>query len=1770
MTDDSDDPNQVFTPRRKSPSSHNLTLTEKPPASLSPNATWTRHNGVKDAPFFIEVPTLNKEEKEKYQPLGLPASEVNSEDEDASEVVEIVGEYKLARKRYLFARHGDNIVRKKEAWEFEASYPNLYETYEKTKAEGLLKPFDPSASYVHPKDRMGLVIRIKRAKNLTERSSEDEMSQVSDSEASEEGSDDDFGEPRQLRARETRFMKRTQSKYPRAPSFSPKKTRARVHGQSNPIELGEESDVEHELPKRRSSRSTRKKVYTINDDSEYESEEERDSSGYEDNKPSRKAKKVIKRKGPKPAYGRIRNVEDLYDSDPETAPLREHRDFCEKCRKEPAHLLLKRKKRKRRRKDEDELSETEEANRLGGWVRCLKCCVSAHWGCLASTQRAEIVKAARAKAVAESGVDNEICKRIKDVETNETTEFICGQCSKGGICMVCEEVAIEAETKSSDHSSHEINGNAMDVDESPEVRTKPPELGSTSELLFRCLTCKRLAHYSHLSVDDKDFTPAEIAEYFQSQNEWKCSNCASYIFPLDKIIAWRPSPPTAVDPYANSSEIPNCKAVLPREYLVKWVNRSFRRTEWVPHMWLVATHLQKLKNFYVDGPRMELLQGSNKDASSAQNDPAGLDIFAAEEENSRDVSAEADGGRDATSGPPAASPNAEQRISPLWKTVDRVLDVLIWAPQRAPRSAKKAKGKASKLTIQDDDDSEDDPLSLEAQAEYDAAWKFGKQPSNKNTETIDEFEGRTGRSLCDADAGKVMWAFIKWDDLPYDETSWDSPPRPETFGYSAYRRAFKYFLLSRSVIVKKKSNSEVERFEKRNGKKKWDSTSLGVPEDGKYDIGQDEMLKLMPFQVDGVNWLCSNWFHHQQCILADEMGLGKTVQIITFLGILHARVQAFPSLIVVPNSTITNWVREFARWAPELRVVPFYGEQKSREIIKKYELQHDAPPPGTTGAKYHVLVTTYETVTAANKDFNAVFKKNPRWEVLIVDEGQRLKSDSNLIFKRLNELHSCHRIIMTGTPLNNNIRELFNLMNFLNPEDWKDLEALAREFEELDEERVKMLHERLRPYFLRRVKADVLDLPPKNEVIVPISMAPLQKEVYKSILSKNLAVLRSLTETSSKRLNKSFVNKSNLRNMLMQLRKCLQHPYLMADDIEPKGLSVAKTHHKLIDASGKLRFLKTLLPKLKARGHRVLLFSQFVIGLDIIEDFLQGEGYKFLRLDGKIKQAERQKSMDEFNRVNSDVFIFILSTRAGGVGINLWSADTVIIYDPDFNPHQDLQAIARAHRFGQKKTCLVFKFMTKDSAEEKIIQTGKKKLVLDHLIVQKMDDEENTTGVQSMLTFGAEALFDDTEGHGSRDITYSETDVEKLVEKIETEGDQVESSESSNNAFAFAKVWSAHKDVFDELPDDIEDADKADSWTQALQKIAADQTRVEAREEVGRGVRRKAALVKTNYVVDGSPEKTTWKGRRKGRSHTPGSSDDEYNLPPARSRTDSQATDASIARDSLGPADPENWFTDDGRPLEKAANTQTGPSSSKRPSLPIFNQSKTEGCGLCGTSHGPGRCHMTENSENLAEYRKILILSEEEPYGDRAEAVRSIDETLVKRKAVHLIEGQPLKPMKKQAHSRSAKSSMPGSRHDNTPSLSQPIHLSGEAEMSGKSSAAAPPPFFALLNLKANAETKPVASRKRNLPPSSEQTIEKKAKVHICEICRQAPYHTPAICPEVAKGPKSVTKAIARLTNEGSGQETLSALRSILRKQKKALEDVQVHTLQPAASTSKT
>ncbi|KAJ6627101.1 SNF2 family N-terminal domain-containing protein [Mycena sp. CBHHK59/15] len=1366
---------------------------------------------------FVQAPSMSSAEKVTYktrQESSIPQDTVEVE------IDEIIGEY-AEDKLYYYARYKGGIAHKVclAVWRvplqltrllkfwaeaIRQKYPHLVDEYHRKQLAGELERFDPAAHYVHPKSRVRMVVSIGKdgaRVNISSNGSvppSSDMGEVPDSEMEEDEEVKDDEEDEYAEDEDESVVKLPKRNLP----FSPKKTHS-----DDDDEDAEDVSVSTNAPTRRSTRS--RKEFKVNlDESAYDESEQDDdhSEGYRAPRSKATAKKRAKparNKGARPAYGHFRVVADLdYDpnSDEETTALREHRGTCEKCHMKPAHVLLdaerKRPKGKGRRKkktSDDEFEESgDEVERLtkkGGWVRCLKCPVVAHWNCLASTQREEILKAARdidRAAWRSTQPENELHDENGQPKANknepgkragldpyQTTEFVCGACTRGGVCMGCMETALEPDANNLAKGTVAATNSSVEKDAETIETSSSEKHDLANELLFRCLVCKRLAHYAHLPLPPDfpaDSDVAEIAVHYQHASSWLCADCSSFTFGLDKILAWRPYPSTAVEPPRPADEPVNYKNVLPREYLVKWTDRSYRRTQWVPHMWLVSTNGSKLKTSWQAVPNSAPFQ-----------------IVV----DSRDSSVKPGGSSKSPTRPQDAVPDAERRIPPAWKTVDRVLDLLLWRPRRAKAKTQKRthkKGKGQGRRVETDDES-DEAEEDEAEAQRAAAFDQGEQPSTLFTESLGEWEGRTRQKFSIDHIDEVAWVFIKWNDLPYDEASWDSPPRSSEPGYAAFKTALQRFIASREVKIPVREGAKASKFDDRV-KEGYAKHRLKDASDLK--LGQDPVLKLMDFQVDGFNWLCDNWWNHQHCILADEMGLGKTVQIATFVGKVIQDFEAAPALVVVPNSTITNWVREFERWAPNLRVVPFYGEAKAREA-------------NVTSAKFHVLVTTYEALLNP-KDFTSVFRNQPRWEVLIIDEGQRLKSDGSLLFRKLGELNSIHRIIMTGTPLNNNLRELFNLMSFLDPSGWNDLEELTREYETLTEDLVKQLHNRLRPYFLRRIKSQVLKLPPKNEVIVPLSMAPLQKEIYRSILSHNLDLLNGLTGPTK-------------ANGAPQATR----------------LTSAETHEKLIDASAKLRFLKVLLPKLKARGHRVLLFSQFVIALDVIEDFLNGEEHKYLRLDGNTKGKDRQKGMDEFNREGSDIFIYLLTTRAGGVGINLFTADTVIIFDPDFNPHQ---AIARAYRYGQKNTCLVFKLMIK-----RIVQVGKKKLVLDHLIVQTINDDDGAgDNVQSILTYGAQALFE--ADADTRDKTFTDAEIDKLIDKTEQEAEPEQVNEEGALSFSFAKIWSAEKDSLEDVVED--DGDQGDSWAQTLQKISADQERTRAQDIAlsGRGARRRAAAPK--------------------------------------------------------------------------------------------------------------------------------------------------------------------------------------------------------------------------------------------------------------------------------------------------------------------------------------
>ncbi|BHF68343.1 hypothetical protein SprV_0301137700 [Sparganum proliferum] len=475
---------------------------------------------------------------------------------------------------------------------------------------------------------------------------------------------------------------------------------------------------------------------------------------------------------------------------------------------------------------------------------------------------------------------------------------------------------------------------------------------------------------------------------------------------------------------------------------------------------------------------------------------------------------------------------------------------------------------------------------------------------------------------------------------------------------------------------------------------------------------------LYPYQLEGARWLRHSLYQGINTILADEMGLGKTVQVIAMLYSLYMEDRnAGPFLVVAPLCTVINWEQEFFFWAPEMRVVVYAGDKNSRAMISEFQL---FLPNTMNLPAFNVLITTYELFCLEKNLFTPF-----HWPVLVVDEAHRLRNRQSRLFRDLSVLDVGFKILLTGTPLQNNLEELFHLLNFLDPKQFNDSRMLGVEWTDLSkEERISSLHNLLKCHLLRRMKRDVItDLPKKTEIIVPVDLTLLQKRLYKLILTKDYHELRT----------------GNLMNTLIHLQKVCDHPYLMpsGDAIAPRvppGQEEAGCYEQqaLVQVSSKLHLVMRMLAKLRSEGHRVLIFCHLTKMLDLIEIALANAGYPFERIDGSVRGTVRQIRIDRFNSKDAEPFVFLLSTRAGGEGINLASADTVILFDSDWNPHCDLQALARAHRIGQSKQVLIYRLIARATVEERILQVARRKLALTKLVidprrrtaVEEVEDEE--------------------------------------------------------------------------------------------------------------------------------------------------------------------------------------------------------------------------------------------------------------------------------------------------------------------------------------------------------------------------------------------------------------------------------------------------------------
>ncbi|KAI6925392.1 chromatin remodeling complex SWI/SNF component SWI2, partial [Hortaea werneckii] len=469
---------------------------------------------------------------------------------------------------------------------------------------------------------------------------------------------------------------------------------------------------------------------------------------------------------------------------------------------------------------------------------------------------------------------------------------------------------------------------------------------------------------------------------------------------------------------------------------------------------------------------------------------------------------------------------------------------------------------------------------------------------------------------------------------------------------------------------------------------------------------------LKEYQLKGLQWMLSLYNNNLNGILADEMGLGKTIQTISLVTyLIEKKKQPGPFLVIVPLSTLTNWNNEFEKWAPSVQRIVYKGPPQQR---KNYQQQ-------IRYGQFQVLLTTYEFII---KDRPVLSKI--KWLHMIVDEGHRMKNAGSKLSSTITQYyHTRYRLILTGTPLQNNLPELWALLNFVLPHIFKSVKSFDEWFNTpfantggqdtmaLTEEEqllvIRRLHKVLRPFLLRRLKKDVeKDLPDKQERVIKCNFSALQSKLYKQLVTHNRIMV-----------NDDKGRKTGLRglsNMLMQLRKLCNHPFVF-EEVEDQMNSSRMTNDLIWRTAGKFELLDRILPKFRATGHRVLIFFQMTQIMNIMEDFLRWRGLKYLRLDGSTKADDRSELLKEFNAPDSDYFCFLLSTRAGGLGLNLQTADTVIIYDSDWNPHQDLQAQDRAHRIGQKNEVRILRLISSNSVEEKILERAQFKLDMDGKVI---------------------------------------------------------------------------------------------------------------------------------------------------------------------------------------------------------------------------------------------------------------------------------------------------------------------------------------------------------------------------------------------------------------------------------------------------------------------
>ncbi|KHN12544.1 SWI/SNF-related matrix-associated actin-dependent regulator of chromatin subfamily A containing DEAD/H box 1 [Glycine soja] len=545
---------------------------------------------------------------------------------------------------------------------------------------------------------------------------------------------------------------------------------------------------------------------------------------------------------------------------------------------------------------------------------------------------------------------------------------------------------------------------------------------------------------------------------------------------------------------------------------------------------------------------------------------------------------------------------------------------------------------------------------------------------------------------------------------------------------------------------------------------------VDVARGSEEDSGFKPLLK--PYQLVGVNFLLLLYRKGiGGAILADEMGLGKTVQAITYLTLLkHLHNDSGPHLIVCPASVLENWERELKRWCPSFSVLQYHGAGRAAYCKELNSLSKAGLPP-----PFNVLLVCYslfERHSAQQKDDRKILKRW-RWSCVLMDEAHALKDKNSFRWKNLMSVarNANQRLMLTGTPLQNDLHELWSLLEFMLPDIFATEDVdLKKLLNAEDGDLIGRMKSILGPFILRRLKSDVMQqLVPKIQQVEYVIMEKQQETAYKEAIEEYRAVSQARMEKCSNLNSKSVLEvlpRRQINNYFVQFRKIANHPLLIrriyndedvirfARKLHPIGafgfectldrvIEELKNYndfciHRLllhygvndrkgilpdkhVMLSAKCRALAELLPSLKEGGHRALIFSQWTSMLDILEWTLDVIGLTYKRLDGSTQVAERQTIVDTFNN-DTSIFACLLSTRAGGQGLNLTGADTVVIHDMDFNPQIDRQAEDRCHRIGQTKPVTIYRLVTKGTVDENVYEIAKRKLVLDAAVLESMEE----------------------------------------------------------------------------------------------------------------------------------------------------------------------------------------------------------------------------------------------------------------------------------------------------------------------------------------------------------------------------------------------------------------------------------------------------------------